>query len=234
MDQILEWLAPAIIFIVWAISSVLQKANESRRDKENDDQPYTPLDDPANDDDDRTRRIQEEIRRKIAQRRGQGSGPVDQPETRYDPHKPEWQQQREASPPMAAPQQRESFPSRDESFPPPVTTSTEPPTYFEVPAPSRNYEAELAEKRREMEAAQRRMEEARARVRRQLQEANQEQHPGHPQRSVPAYLSGSLRSQILAGLRDPRAARKAVLNYEILGTPVGMRRNGQLYPHWEV
>ncbi len=43
----------------------------------------------------------------------------------------------------------------------------------------------------------------------------------------------SMIDQVITNLRDPQAARKAVLYSEIFGAPVGMRKNGSIQPMWQ-
>ncbi|MEM9227448.1 MAG: hypothetical protein AAGA45_05730 [Verrucomicrobiota bacterium] len=225
MDQIAEYLIPAIVLIVWAINSVLQsKQNKS----EDEDMPeYTPLEHEANqrDDDERARRIQDEIRRMIAQRRGDVS--EQEPQTASLSPMTLGEEQARTPTVMEAPQ--------PQVFPRPDTSSTEP-SFVEVPQLQRNYEAEMQEQRRRIEETQRRAEEARQQTLARLENerATAYNTVQRERKRLTRTYTGSLSSQVEQTLKDPLAARKAVLYYEILGTPVGMREKGQMRPHWEM
>lgn len=201
MNQLLEYLVPVIIFVIWIAGQFLE------RRKQSGDQDNEP---PPGDEHARRREIQEEIQRKIAERRRQGGG--------------------EAPPPLAPPVQptlrQQSAPPRERSFPPPITSSTEP-GFFEVPQPGRNIMAELEEQ-------QRRVEESKARAERAFAQSRQRgiaSQSAKPPRVRP--VTTSLQGEVFSVLRDPAAARKAVVYYEILGTPVGLRRDGGMQPSWK-
>ncbi len=230
MDNISDLIIPALVFIFWAISSVAQVAKKSKADKERpESEPYTPLDHPGNQDDERTRRIQEEIRRKIAERRGntapQPASRTEEPPA-YNPHLPETPRTQPAPRPAArAPEptlRRESAPTSRPAKP--------KPSYVDLDQPVNRLQQELAEQQRRMEETQRKAEEARQLALKRRQDAYRKT------RKKPRTISygGSLQSSVRATLKDPHAARKAVLYYETLGTPVGLRRDGQLYPHWDI
>ena len=237
MDNIGELIIPALVFIFWAISSVAQAAKKPKQKNQRRQpppRPYTPLEHPSNDDDARTRRIQEEIRRKIAERRGSSPQPPampDEPRPAYNPYEPEKPRPAPVQRPAArAPEQtlrRESAPSTQKQRPAPRTE----PTYVDFEQPVNRLEAQLAEQQRRMEETQRKAEEARKIALQRRQAALKQKSR---KSSTPRTYTGSLQSSVRATLKDPHAARKAVIYYETLGTPVGLRRNGQLYPHWEV
>jgi hypothetical protein len=51
-------------------------------------------------------------------------------------------------------------------------------------------------------------------------------------RSHRRYQRSGLIREVIQDLREPGSSRKAVLNAEILGTPVGLRRPGQSQSLW--
>ncbi|MEO0794032.1 MAG: hypothetical protein AAFX93_02660 [Verrucomicrobiota bacterium] len=223
--DILEFIVPIVVFVIWIIGQVVGKqSGESTNESSQEQSPYTPLDHPANEDEERKRRIQEEIRRKIAERRGQ------------DPNLPPPQQP--AAPPslphtaQATPPPMQPPPAQPEppAFPPPITSSTEP-QFVEVPVPQRNYEAELEEQRRAVEEAMRRADEINAEAKRRVRDAYDQSKPAR--RTPRSYAGASLSRRVRGKLRDPLAAREAFVYLEVLGTPVGQRERGSMKPSWE-
>jgi hypothetical protein len=234
-----EWLVPVVVFVIWAINaaiSMAKKKSEEEDSGESPQRPFTPLNHPANDDADRTRRIQEEIRRKIAERRGEVvSPPTDTAPAYPQEQPPPLRRTVERMPsPLEAPRPMTS--PREVAHRRPTYTPDSGPIYREVPEPRHDYLAQLEEQRRRIEESERQAEAIRRQAdaaRQQTRDRQAHQRKAQRQRHHAAYVNsvaGSLRKD----LRDPLAIRKAVLHYEILGTPVGLRRDGQLYPHWEV
>lgn len=221
MENLLEILIPVIVIISWAASKMFEQNSGGDSDSSREDSEAA----------ERRRAIQEEIRRKIAERMG-GAAP----------------QSRSGPPPMpGAPAQREYNPfAPDESqrpyqpgqaTPPPITMRrSAAPSAPSYEAPTRNFEEELQQQREAMAAARRQAEAAR----REAQAKLSSLQPGHdkPKHKHSAYdlphFSGlSLASEVKAMLQDPRAARKAFLQAEIIGTPVGLRRDGEMRPSWK-
>ncbi|MBC2596334.1 hypothetical protein H5P28_18865 [Ruficoccus amylovorans] len=226
MDQLGEWLVPVVVFVIWAINAAMQmakKKGEQEEEAEQESRPYTPLDHPANDNNERARRIQEEIRRKIAERRGEAPPPREQADNGPPPLRQPADHRMPS--PLEAPRpvsnQREPQ-HRRQQFPRPNTTSTEPSPYFEVPPPPRNYEAEIEEQRRQAEEALRRAEA----VRRQTRAKTPARAPRKPilEHSGDATFK-SIRGSLRRDLKDPAAVRRAVLHYEIIGPPVSLRHD---------
>ncbi len=231
MDNLTEWLVPIVVFIIWAINAAIQLGKKKDAD-EGSSRRYTPLDHPANDDNERARRIQEEIRRKIAERRGESgqpraeSGPVYPREQADEPGPPPLHRPERMPSPLEAPRPMTSsreVAHRRQRFPQPAPSSE--PAYGEA----RNYMAEFEARQREIEAAERKADAARKQARELVAQKLVTRRKRHHTAYVNS-VAGSLRKD----LRDPLALRKAVLHYEILGTPVGLRRDDQLYPHWKV
>ncbi len=156
----------------------------------------------------RVRRIQEEIRRKIAERRGQAAPasaeapplpprlPV-RPVFEEQPLPPTW------SPPPAPP-----------SFPPPLS----PSSYDDSAALER--QRRLEEQMAELEAKRRETRHA-AQALAESGEMPADKHgTSHPDTAIAGGLStGSLPAE----LRNPRALRRAMVMREVLGPPVALR-----------
>lgn len=216
MNDLLEYLVPVVVFLLWAASQYLEK----RKEKGEQEQP--PQD--AYEQEEQARRIQDEIRRKIAERRQeQQGGETPNSPPPLAPAAPLERPSPYSSPPLS---ERGQAVPRQRVGPPPMRAE---PAYHE-PEPRRDLFAELAEQEERMRETQRRAEQARAQARQRLASA-QVRTPGYAR--VPRAAT-SLRQDLLDTLRDPVAARKAVLYSEVLGTPVGQRRGGRIRPSWEL
>jgi hypothetical protein len=157
----------------------------------------------------RVRRIQEEIRRKIAERRGQvATAPVEEaaPAPRF-PSRPVFEEQ--PLPPVWNP-----LPARPPVLPPPLT----PSTYEDSEALER--QRRLDEQMEELETRRR---EAR-RAAQALAESGGVPLSAHDASagSHGAAVASNSRS-IAAELRSPQALRRAMVMREILGPPVALR-----------
>lgn len=231
MDALFEYLVPVIVLVIWAVSQYLG----NRNNQESEDAPPSPTEQ-----DEETRRIQEEIRRKIAERRQQQQQESSQPAPRSSTlqqrsstleQRTTTPEQRTSTPPPLRPSATPTARRQQDSrFPPPLSTSTEP-SFFEVPQPQRNLAAELAEQERRLRQSQRVADDARRKTQEQQARSTQARRSNFPQPSI--VLPSETRAAVIAALRHPEAARQAVLFYEILGTPVGLRREGQMRPSWE-
>ncbi len=153
----------------------------------------------------RARKIQEEIRRRIAEAQQDGPPRKEQP-----PH-----QQRPQKPPRARPE-----PARAAAQPPPVVAQPEARQGH-----MRDYERELSRRMEHLREAREKKERALKTSRQKgLAAAKKEWH-------VPAAAAKGLREDIAAAFRDPPSARKAFLYSEIFGRPAAMReRSGHLPP----
>lgn len=157
------------------------------------------------DQEERNRRIREEIQRKIAERRGQGapSAPPPMPPPRLDPFRPVF---------------------REEVAPPPPPLRPEPaPMPPPMPAPAAAYEdASALERQRRLAEQLQELEEQRREARRQAERAR-------GQLAAPALAAASIGGapvgsrSVAAELRDPRALRRAFVLREVLAAPVGLR-----------
>lgn len=172
----------------------------------------------------RLRRVQEEIRRKIAERQEQvrrvmeGEDPRETPAAppaqTYDPNRPEWAQRRESPPP------RPATSSMPRSSQPPPRPAPEP-----APMPSRPMEnaldRQLREQRERLARAKREREEAYAKASGLLHRA-MGGNTGHPHHGA----HSSARDAVLVALHSPQAARNAIVLSEILGPPRATREYG--------
>jgi hypothetical protein len=145
---------------------------------------------------DRTRRLQEEIRRKIAERRGQPVPPVVAPR------------------PTAQP-----IPEVIRRYLEPETASQPSPAERAAKlAAAREREAEL-ERQRALEEKMRELEAQRAEARRRATEA-----AFSPTTALAPGASSALSgAALLADLRQPGSARRALILREVLGAPAGLR-----------
>ncbi len=202
MDWIFEHLW-VLIAIATVIARVLMKRNQAGADE--DDKPPAKeyeFDDPELAE--RTRKIREEIQRKIAERRGQ-----------------------HAQPPALQPVQPRPAPIErsPEATPPPITL---PEIFREVlqpkpapvpPVPRRTVAVNIAEEAERQAALLQKLQEAElmkaAAQRRVVFEASTAD-------KEPAALQKA-KAGMLEDLRDPQALRRAFVLREVLGPPVGMR-----------
>ena len=147
-----------------------------------------------NDDGERTRRIQEEIRRKILERAGGTTRPQAQPQTASAPMRP-------APPPLPVEQ-----PKADAYNDTPTTAEA----LVAADQAMLERQQQLAEKLRELQQQRRDIE--------RPAEAFAEKTAKAMSASGTSVLGSPL-----ADLRNPTAVRRAIILREVLGTPVGLR-----------
>ena len=204
-----ETLVPVLFFVLYGIAQLLSAKKKGQEQGEEDQG----VDDAAMEE--RARRIREEIRRKIEERRQSREGNAPQPSPaqyrgteykRYDPTLPEKQQKR----PALKPRTLEPKPTRREVQPQPVP----------MESPQADIMQRLEEQRAVLEKSRREQREAKARAAEMMAAAGTRKKAASTRTIA---MSGSLRGQLLAGLRDPISVRKAVLYREILDPPIGLR-----------
>jgi hypothetical protein len=164
------------------------------------------------DQEERARRIREEIQRKIAERRGRAPGaapapPAPPPMPRLDPFRPVFQE--EARP-----------------MPPPIRRAEPAPTPPPMPAPAPQavnpYDDSAALDRQRRLAEQ--LEELEARRSEARRMASQTRGDGTAQVTTTSSGGVAVGSRsIAAELRDPRALRRAFVLREVLSAPVALR-----------
>lgn len=234
MEDLLEILVPVIFILLAGVGKLL----ESRQEKKASQQPEDPQEA------ERRRRIQEEIRRRILERRSDTPAPSSDnaPEREYDPTLPDYMQRRQAPAEPSQPQLRQPIPEPPEepAFDAPQQRPYRP-AWEPVEEPLRDFQAELAEQIRAMQEAQQAAAQVRQNTGNVLAESEVGSGGAEIGVSAPAvaptrptnYGAGRISREIRETLRDPQATRKAILFYEILGTPVGLRENGSLKPSWQ-
>ena len=249
-----EAIIPIILFILYGLGNVL--GGRKKRDEDDEDDGADALEQPQRQGQgqpgqpapasDRARRIQEEIRRKIAERTGQPvGGPMGEGEARtgYDPTVPEHMQRRAEAEQPASPLVGRYDPNLPENMQRRVNEPGEAPTRPTLTLPSQRREtAEQQTPSRDgtpalspAEAIQRRLAEQRARAEETAREraaaerraAAIARKAGVKQQAAIAAAevrAGSIAAQVRQDLRDPVATRRAIVLNEILGTPTGLRK----------
>ncbi len=194
--QIIVAVAAAIAY--WLNQRKREQAGESA-DYDADGTPEVPRRDFQSDPEEeaRTRQIQEEIRRKIAERAG--GGPITLPPPAPEPP-PLFREQTLAPRPVATEPTLRDF--RRESAPPPVMAPSNHAAVLER-------QQELAEQLRILEETRRTTQRKAALV--AAATAKDTVHPFGP------------RGDLLADLRGARNLRRAMVLREVLGPPVGLR-----------
>ncbi len=201
MNWILEHFQ-LVIVIAGAVAAWLNQRKKGGPMEDDGEAPSTSV----TGEDDQTRRIQEEIRRKIAERRGQ------------------------TLPEPAAPVQPRPAPS-----PVPPVLAPRPIAREISPSLRERLEAKLAQARARDEAAARarslalqemtRRSEAeeRAAVRLENEARHREVLAGRASESAAAVTAANVRAVWLTQLRQPQQVRQAIVLREILGPPVGLQ-----------
>lgn len=208
LTDLLEYIVPVVVFILMGIGKLLerrsQRGEESEQSRETGNWNSWEEEDEA----ERTRQIQEEIRRKIAERRGEAVA-------------------QEAPPPVPA---RPVVQQRQRQAPPPLLVESSPPLVapvsMEVP---RNYVAELEAQEKALKEALQRAESIRAGAHQRLsahKQRIQKHHGAYAERSEERH---SLYQEVINSLQNPLSARKAFLLQEILGPPMALRRGRASY-----
>lgn len=198
----LEYIFPLIVFLFWIFGGLFKKGDDEHETPSPRRNPR-----PTSQDDDVARRIQEEIRRKIAERRStQGESPTAQQPT------PEFRREQPRSVPMPEPARRQ-VQSQQQSAGSVQQTQTH------------HLDEMQAQIQRNREEAKRSREKLLKTRREHRSEKNRQ-----PAASQPA---GSLRGDVLNMLGNRSLAQRAFVMQDIFGTPVGLRRQGAIVPPWE-
>lgn len=209
MDNILEILVPLIFAAIYFFGNMFGKSNEGE-----DASPGQPRRRAAEDDDaaERQRNIQEEIRRKIMERRRATEG--GQPQAA-----PVSQEPRKAT--------REVVHGSRE-VPPPLVTATQEAeaestsATFSWDESDNAYEDSMQAQLKQIEETKRRAEKLKKQAVKQRETFGETKKA---KRKTGGYFTGSVRDS----LRDPRAARAAFIYGEVLGQPISLRK-GQFVP----
>ncbi len=162
------------------------------------------------DQEERARRIREEIQRKIAERRGKAASPAAAPPPplpRFDPFRPVFQEEARPTPPPLR---------RSETAGIPPLRPPEPSSARE-PVPVHDDSAALERQRRLAEQMEQ-LEEQRVAARRAARQM------GNDPASGSATTGGAIGGRSVAvELRDPRALRRAFVMSEVLSPPIALR-----------
>jgi hypothetical protein len=203
----MEWIQDNLQIIIAAAAAVAYWLNQRRQAQMGDgeeDRTESPQRDFNADPEEaeRTRRIQEEIRRKIAERAG--GGPISVPLPAPEPP-PLFRTETSAPRPVAAPLPQREFTRQAEAAP-----LRPPPTFQASAAAILERQQQIEEQMRELEAARKAAQRRAASV------------AANTAVFAPAAASGR-NSGLLADLHGARNLRRAIVLREILGPPVGLR-----------
>lgn len=206
----LDILIPIIAVLLWFLSRRREEGEERESDRPNS-APFEVEEDEA-EARERTRRIQEEIRRRIAERQREDGGPV------AAPPPPAMRSDKPPSPRERVRQMPR--PVSEGNLRPPAASRTEvPPIVTMAPdagAAALAYQQRIAEQWQAIERTRREAE--------RLRKASPYAVVASPLRRGEAEPSGTvgLRSQLMRDLRDPTSLKRAVLLREVLGAPKGL------------
>lgn len=191
----------------------------------------------------REQEIQEEIRRKIqerSQRGPQAEAPPVQESSEdpysYDPNVPEPSKRRrvqeqvrrvDESPPTEM-DESDYDRRRPEEEPPPLAPVWQQQTS--------DIEKSMRKQQEEIDDMQRRAEELQKKA--GMQTADLGARPGQRRSAYSKSArrfspTGSFQEEVIQSLKDPRGFKKAILSYEILGAPIGLRQDDKMGPLWK-
>lgn len=237
--ELLEIILPILFAVGYFIVAVLNKGSSDKESGETSSSESPELSQ-------REQEIQEEIRRKIqerSQRSSQAEAPVPQETAssepyQYDPNKPESQQRRvreqvkrfDSPPPVPEESAASGYDQPAEEEPPPLQPAWQRQTT--------EIEDRLRKQQQEIDAMQRRAEELQRKAGQQTAEIGtrmsqrRSDSRSHSKSRSRSY-SGSFQREVIESLKDPRGFKKALLSYEILGSPVGLRQDDKMGPLWK-
>lgn len=210
LTKIINWVLgnlPLVIFGLVIVSQILRAAKRAR-EQQGEEQRHARPD--ALEEDRRTREVQEQIRRRIAERRGAAPAaeppplerPASSPETTQLPDVFEGPLGR-----MLQELQKRAQPKPEPEAPPPIAAAGA------RHAAEMERQAQIAEQMREYEEAQ---------VAAKRRAAHMAEAQAAVAQAEPA-LRAAARGRLLDELHDPLSLRRAVVLREVLGTPVGLR-----------
>jgi len=218
MDNLFEILVPIIFAAIYFLGNMFSKKSDDeaapnpRRTSEGDTDAI-----------ERQRRIQEEIRRKIMERRREADGGAMAPRTSSAPSQSSDGQRRATREQQKETHQAESSAHKRqprETHPPqPRETHPQPEAGFSWDESDNAYEQEMQAKLQQIEATKRRA----AQLKKQAGTSakRSERHPSTSRRPALSLFKGPVRST----LRDPAAARVAFIYSEVLGQPISQRKH---------
>jgi len=205
MDALQEYIVPIIVAIIWIASKFFGS-------KLDEDGPPPQGRSPSPEQAERNRQIQEEIRRKIAERRQQGEGPSPS-----------------AAPPPPVPQPA-SQGQMDEPPPLPQTqTHTQPHMQPHTPE---DYQAELQRRRQQILATKAQADAARAETVRKEARArgvkSRKEARAMKEALQRSNFTGTPAEFIYAALSSPTTSRNAFVFQEVIGAPIALRRTERI------
>ena len=208
MDNLLEFVVPLIFAAIYFFGNMLSKGGEDDAPKPSRPQ-RRPEADPAAEE--RQRRIQEEIRRKIMERRHAAEGAPSERNVR-----------RERTPPP----QPEPAPVAEVTKQPVEVTSVEQSETkdFSWDVSDNAYETEMQRRMQEIEATKQRAKQLQQQAAQASKRADTPSRSQRSGRQGHSRLSGSVRQS----LRDPAAARAAFVYGEVLGQPVSLKKSSSV------
>lgn len=211
MDNLLEILVPVLFAAIYFFGNMFSKKSED------DVAPGAPSRGEDPEAAERQRRIQEEIRRKIMERRNAtGGGASDSSRGRSSP---ELSRQGQPQPLESARQERHHETQTSSSTP-----------YAPRPAPAAPYQTQMQDRLKKIEATRRQAEklQKQAGSSRSATGVQAREIGDHIGRSAGARTSGHRRPRfggsVRSTLRDPAAARTAFIYAEVLGPPVSQKK----------
>lgn len=226
MDNILEILIPLVFAAVYFFGNMF-----SGKSKEEDDAPPTlPRSRSSEDEPDaveRQRRIQEEIRRKITERRRASQGGQVASEVSEDPGLRERRQgaeaQREAHREREARREARREPSAYARPSHEMESEAESPT-FTWGESGHAYDSEMQARLRRIEETKQKAEKLRK------QAAERSESTNGPSQKRKQKTGGYFAGTVRESLQDPQAARVAFIYGEVLGQPVALKKGNVSVP----
>ncbi len=212
MDNLFEIIVPLIFAAIYFFGNMLSG-------KSDDASAPAPRREEDPDAVERQRRIQEEIRRKIMERRnaeGQGASPPSEPASEVDRSLRERHAVLEERRRRAAREQhKQERAAQSESAPDRI-----PDPVSRIPDPVNPYATQMQQRLRQIEATKRQAE----RLTKQAAERTSSLRPQPSHSSRTTSRSPLARGSVRSTLRDPATARAAFIYSEVLGTPVSQKK----------
>ncbi len=226
MDNLLEIIVPLIFAAIYFFGNMMSGKNED----ESAPAPRRGNEDQEADAIERQRRIQEEIRRKIMERRRAAEGTPGAPDSRPPPAENqllEQQKQASADSHHTAPTEQTAAESswerrasaRQSAESAPTQEPDESP--FSWDSSDNAYESEMQARLQQIEATKRRAEQLR-------KQADVAPHRPAKTSQLTTRNSQFSRPSVRSSLRDPAAARAALIYAEVLGQPISQRKKSSI------
>jgi hypothetical protein len=205
---------PVLIFLLVFVSQVVRGWMRSREEKPAPQAKPDSLEEQR-----RTREVQEQIRRRIAARRGEVAAPPLAPSEPLPPAMPRRMETTQMPEPIGGPLRRVLEELQREILPPPAP----PPSPVRVPVPtalrSESLSLEL-ERQQQLAENLRVLEESRVLVERRAKNLAADNYAASQSEGG---LRSVVRDRVLADVRDPASLRRAFVLREVLGAPVALR-----------